>query len=156
MLTDKVSCNLATWWRHQMETFSALLALCAVNSQRPVSRSFDVFFDLCLIKRLSKHLRGWWFETPSRPLWHHCNDKIVIKKHLWSLYEIKSLSVKSDRFVLLNRWPADYCPKQLVIWYFGVFYVVSHNKLCNKRWVVDDFRRHGSSLLVWIHLIVLS
>ena len=40
------------WWRHQMETFSALLALCAGNSpvsgefpeQRPVTRSFDVFF----------------------------------------------------------------------------------------------------------------
>ena len=45
-----------TWWRHQMETFSALLALCAGNSpvsgeffaQRPVTRSFDVFFDLRL------------------------------------------------------------------------------------------------------------
>ena len=42
------------WWRHQMETFSALLAFCAGNSpvtgefpaQRPVKRSFDVFFDL--------------------------------------------------------------------------------------------------------------
>ena len=39
-----------------METFSALLALCAGNSpvtgdlplQRPVTRSFDVFSDLCL------------------------------------------------------------------------------------------------------------
>ena len=45
-----------TWWRHQMETFSALLAICAENSpvpgefpaQRPVTRSFDVFFDLRL------------------------------------------------------------------------------------------------------------
>ena len=46
-----------------------------VNSpaQRPVTRSFDVFFDLCLIKQLSKHSRGWWFETLSRPLWCHCN-----------------------------------------------------------------------------------
>ena len=41
-----------------METFSALLALCAGNSpvpaeapaQRPVTRNFDVFFDLRLIK----------------------------------------------------------------------------------------------------------
>ena len=39
-----------------METFSALLAICAGNSpvpgefptQRPVTRSFDVYFDLCL------------------------------------------------------------------------------------------------------------
>ena len=29
--------------------------------------------DLCLNKRLSKHLWGWWFETPSRSLWRHCN-----------------------------------------------------------------------------------
>ena len=51
-----------SWWRHQMETFSALLAICMGNSlasgefptQRPVKRSFDVFFDLSLNKRLRK------------------------------------------------------------------------------------------------------
>ena len=66
------------WWRHQMETFSALLVICAGNSpitgefptQRPVKRSFDV---LRLNKRLSKQSWGWWFETPSRSLWRHCN-----------------------------------------------------------------------------------
>ena len=42
-------------------------------TQRPVTRSFDVFFDLRLNKRLSKHSWGWGFETPSCPLWHHCN-----------------------------------------------------------------------------------
>ena len=50
------------WWRHQMETFSALLAIRAGNSpvpgefpaQRPVTRSFDVFFDLRLNERLRK------------------------------------------------------------------------------------------------------
>ena len=74
--------NDVTWWRHQMETFSALLAICAGNSpvpgefptQRPVTRSFDVFFDLCLNKRLSKQSWGWWFETLSHKLWRQCND----------------------------------------------------------------------------------
>ena len=42
-------------------------------TQRPVTRSFDVFFDLRLNNRLSKRSWGWWFETPSRPLWCHCN-----------------------------------------------------------------------------------
>ena len=50
------------WWRHQMETFSALLAICAGNSpvpgefptQRPVTPSFDVSFDLRRNKRLNK------------------------------------------------------------------------------------------------------
>ena len=71
-----------TWWRQQIETFSALLAICAGNSpvpgefptQRPVTRRFDVFFDLRLNKRLSKQSWGWWLETPSRSLWRHCND----------------------------------------------------------------------------------
>ena len=69
------------WWRHQMETFSALLVICAGNSpvpgeftaQWPVTRSFDVFFDLRLNGRLSKQSRGGWFETPSCTLWRHCN-----------------------------------------------------------------------------------
>ena len=77
-------------WRHQMETFSVLLAICAKNSpvtgefpaQRPVTRSFGVFFDLRLNKRLSKQSWGWWFETLSRPLWRHCNGKLRYKANL--------------------------------------------------------------------------
>ena len=42
-------------------------------TQRPVTRSFDVFFDLRLNKRLSKQPWGWWFETPSWSLWRHRN-----------------------------------------------------------------------------------
>ena len=42
-------------------------------AQRPVTRSFDVFFDLRTNKRLSKQPWGWWFETPSWSLWRHCN-----------------------------------------------------------------------------------
>ena len=72
---------LVSWWRHRIETFSALLSICAGNSpvigefptQRPVRQSFDCFFDLRLHKRLSKWRWGWWFETPSRSLWRHCN-----------------------------------------------------------------------------------
>ena len=73
--------RIVTWWRHQMETFSALLVICAGNSpvtgeftsHRPVTRTCNVFIDLRLKKRLSKQSWGWWFETPSRPLWRHCN-----------------------------------------------------------------------------------
>ena len=72
---------VSAWWRHQLETFPALVTLWEGNSpvigefpsQRPVTRSFDVFFDLRLNKRLNKHSRLWWFETPSRSLWCHCN-----------------------------------------------------------------------------------
>ena len=43
-------------------------------TQRPVTRSFDVFFDLRLTKRLNKQPWDWWFETPSLSLWRHCYD----------------------------------------------------------------------------------
>ena len=42
-------------------------------TQRPVTRSFDDFFDLRLNKPLSKQSWGWWFETLSRSLWRHRN-----------------------------------------------------------------------------------
>ena len=86
--------KITPWWRHQMETFSVLLALCGGGggdssvtgefpSQRPVTRSYDVLFDLRLNKRFSKHSRRRWFETPSRPLWRHSNA-------VWSRYNIIS------------------------------------------------------------------
>ena len=73
--------NDITWWRHQMETFSALLALCTGNSpvtgefpsQRPMTRNFVVYFDLRLNKRLSK----WWGWDLRRHCAHH--DVTVIK-----------------------------------------------------------------------------
>ena len=83
-------CHLTTWWRHQMETFSALLTICAGNSpvpcefpaQRPETRSFGIFFDLRLYKRLSKQSWGWWFETLPRPLWRHTNEISQKSRHL--------------------------------------------------------------------------
>ena len=70
--------NIWHWYTHchddviKWKLFSALLAICAGNSpvtgefppQRPVTRSFYVFFDLRLNLRLSKQPWGWWFETP--------------------------------------------------------------------------------------------
>ena len=78
-------------WRHQMETFSALLAIFAGNSpvisefpaQRPVTRSFDVFFDLLLNIRLSKQWWGWWFETRLCPLWRYCNETFDVPLDVW-------------------------------------------------------------------------
>ena len=49
--------------------------------QRPVTRGFGVFFDLRLNKRLSKQLRCWWFGTPWRSLWCHCNDPVSWHRH---------------------------------------------------------------------------
>ena len=69
------------WLRHQIETFSALLAFCAgnlpVTGEFPTANartwSFGVFFDLHLNKRLTKQSRRRWFETQLRSLWRHCD-----------------------------------------------------------------------------------
>ena len=107
-----------------METFSALLAICAGNSpvtgefpaQRPVTRSFDVFFDLRLNERLSKRSWGWWCETPSRPLWRHSNAPnvrcmlaYIHKKALNRLHELElenSLfdTYKYTSYMTRSRW----------------------------------------------------
>ena len=64
------------WWKH----FPRYGPLCGNSTatgefptQRPVTRSFDVFFDPRLNKRLNKQSWGWWFGMPSHPLWRHCN-----------------------------------------------------------------------------------
>ena len=51
-------------------------------TQRPVTRSFDVFFDLSLNKRLIKQSWDWWFETLSCSLWRHRNVKAPSKSLL--------------------------------------------------------------------------
>ena len=83
-----------------MGTFSALLALCERNppvlggfpSQRPVTRSFDVFFDLRLKKYLSKHSWLRWFKTPSRSLWRHCN----VNAYRCKVYSVNTLRPRQN------------------------------------------------------------
>ena len=68
-------CLFAIWWRHQMETFLALLAICAGNSlvtgHEGQWRGALMFFICALNKQLSKQSWGWWFETQWRPLAYH-------------------------------------------------------------------------------------
>ena len=96
----------STWWRHQMETFSVLMGICAGNSplpgefpsQRPVTRTFDVYFYLRLNKRLRKQSWGWWFETLSCSLWRHCND---VREASWTVV-IACYSMGRDDSRVLN------------------------------------------------------
>ena len=91
-----------SWWRHQMKTFSVLLALCAENSpvngelpsQTPMTRSFYALLDLRLNKRLSKQWRSRWFDTPSRLLWRHCDASqniVFTYRHSLHKYDVDSL-----------------------------------------------------------------
>ena len=95
-----------SWWSHQMETFSTLLDFCVGNSpvtgefssQRPVTRSFDVFFDLCQNKWFSKQWWGWWFETPSCSLWRHCNVNTCCARLFDTLFPWEAYQFVNDHY----------------------------------------------------------
>ena len=105
--------DTCSWWRHQMETFSALLTICAGNSlvpgefptQRPVTRSFDVYFDLRLNERLCKQSWGWWPETLLCPLWRHSNvllgllslDRVKYRSSD-NVFQNEGITLKFDRY----------------------------------------------------------
>ena len=58
-----------SWWRHQVET--SISHRWIPLTHRPVTRNYEVFFDLRLNKRLSKQSRRRWFEMSLRSLWRH-------------------------------------------------------------------------------------
>ena len=90
--------------------FFALLALCAGNSlvtgefplQRLVTRSFDVFFELQVNKRLNQQSWGWWIEMPSRSLWRHGNVNLSCQRHvkIGSVLQTLSLLCPPDPWYL--------------------------------------------------------
>ena len=130
------SVNTAGWrmMTSSMETFSALLDLCAGNSpvtgefpsQRPVMQSFDVFFDLRLNKRPSKQSWRRRFETP---LWRHCNG---IRHHARSPSVLSDVEYQpsADCLALLrpqrrsSSKPSASLPRTLKIrhyWFIGLY-----------------------------------
>ena len=100
---------------------SALLVICAGNSpvpgefpaHRPVTRSFDVFFDLCPNKRLSKQWWSWWFEAPSSPLLRHCNVHRARQWYCRALYKIA---------IRLDNWNGHYRMRSREIWVYDEFW----------------------------------
>ena len=100
---------------------STLLAICEGNSpvtgefpaQRPVTRSFDVFFHLRLNERLSKQWWGWWFETPSRPLWRYCNG--MVHNHVFLIPRNELLEPEVGLSTVPNYLPEG--PWEDTMWY---------------------------------------
>ena len=73
--------------------------------QRPVTRIFDVFFDLLLHKRLGKQSWHWWFETPSRPLWHQYNANVKFHvRNVCCLSPVNYWYVKLIQTRLKSTW----------------------------------------------------
>ena len=80
-------------------------------TQRPVTRSFDVFFDLRLNKGLSKQSWGWWFETPSGPLWRQCNVISLLVPDAKPCIYMLSRGALHRVSQLFIHWPPEYIPR---------------------------------------------
>ena len=142
------------WWRHQMETFSLLLAICAGNSpvpgefptQRPVTRSFDVYFDLRPNKRLSKQSSGWWFETLSPPLWRHRNGYgagviYLSGSVLWMVEGVKSHQLIIHLLTIVMATCLIKCLR-LITWIKDFWY---EDRLTKQHWV------YATDLWLYLH-----
>ena len=134
------------WWRHQMETFSALLVLCEKNSpvtaefppHSPVMGRLDVFFDLRLNKRSSKPHRRRWFEAPSRSLWRHCNALYIF-----------------DTSIILNsrKCIQILCIPCIFLWWRTL--LKKSDTFVNKGFIIYDAHCVSNSLLMYPMLLMV-
>ena len=98
-------------------------------TQRPVTRSFDVFFDLRLNKRLSKQPWGWWFEPPSWSLWRHRNvfDILIFQGTVfeWKLWIQHKMIQVSDHSMIVRI-------KLFISTYTNIFIIFSVLEISHK------------------------
>ena len=83
-------------------------------AQRPVMRTFDVFFDLRLNNRLSKQSWGWWFEMQSCSLWRHCN---VAGMLIDFTKQIAIMQWVQIRIWIMMIWVSTVAPMYMSIFY---------------------------------------
>ena len=102
--------KLWPWWRHQMETFSALLAICAGNSpvpsefptQRPVTLSL-MFSLICA------RINGWVNNGEAGDLrWHRAHYDIIVMRHVASRgrngFKHRKMVVILQAFAIAFSW----------------------------------------------------
>ena len=74
-------------------------------SQRPVTRGFDVFFDVRMNKRLRKQSKRRWFETPERSLWRQRNVvSIVCNVIMDAKQNLKMYGARCNYLILFCNW----------------------------------------------------
>ena len=110
--------TIVSWWQHQMETFSTLLALCEKNSpvtgefpsQRPVTRSFGVFLRYAEITplymiRIHRLLVTHWvlwppnYKNETADLWYwickHWLKALMYKETWWHTCQYRTIIMKN-------------------------------------------------------------
>ena len=126
--------NYIQWWRHQREIFFALLATCAGNSpvsgefpaQRPVTRSFDVFFDL----RLNEGWVNYREAGDSRRNRAHYDVTILLLRNTGLLFTNTNEVLSPN--LAISRSRVIWIRSRLMLWYLTRA-VVHPMRLSNSR-----------------------
>ena len=105
--------DLVLWWRHQMETFSALLAICAGNSPSPVNSPHKGQWHGALMFSLfCAWINGWVNNGEAGDLRRHLAHYDVIVMSLWwqRCYQQEDVALKDIHLtVILNSNLAKSC-----------------------------------------------
>ena len=107
-----------------------------ISPQMPVTRSFDVFFDQRLNKRLSKHLLGWWFETTSYPLYPY-----NLEKQTWPpMCRMKITDMENYRkYLFFNKMACIFCEDTNIICLQQMSTVAWYNSCMTIHVKIGDF-----------------
>ena len=143
---------------------------CEFPAHRPVTRSFGVFFDLRLIKRLSKQSWGWWFETLFCPLWRHYNESDPNCRFFSPCdLEILHMTLKNNRASLLcylncpwarsmklvHRYHFRWQIPPYIFWKVKLYFLkksgghVKEVAKCQKFWTNSSYYPHHKMALNW-------
>ena len=108
-------------------------------AQRPVTRSFDVFFDLRLNKLLSKQWWGWWLGTLSRPLWRHRNvgRSMACLLLVHHLFDILPQFLQS----FIHYWP-----------YWTALW--RHWSVCIYLYIIHDNRKEARHRCLYVYMLM--
>ena len=104
-----------------------------IPPQKPVTRSFDAFCDLCLNKRLSKQLWGYRFKTLSCPLWRHYNGYILSEALVIIASSDDVCSTKTRNYQNQCCRIANRIPRNEVYWSLNKSAIISFCKIHLRR-----------------------
>ena len=122
-----------SWWRHEMETFSALLAICAENSpvpgefpaQRPVTRSFDVL--ICI------WINGWVNSRDAGDLRdHRAHYDVIVMSSVHSAITSNATRVTHPLLIKMAAILADNIFKYIFVKEKFCFFIKISLKFVNK------------------------
>ena len=133
----QISKIFTQWWGPEVPRWEWLPTIWLVQyiSRIQIKMSllpvFDVFFDLRLDKRLRKQWWGWWFETPSRPLYCHYNAYRNISQGLKAasyVFRIGNVQLLKIDWYLAS--PTVFIYRFEIYWrgFLGVQLIISHDQ----------------------------